>query len=494
MDAPLPDYYRTLGVTSTASAADIKEAYKRRSLKTHPDRFPNATPAQRQRYTQKFQTLADAYYVLSDTDRRREYDQLRGSRPSSNSFFGGSSYDDDDDEEAASEFSEKEQSYSANFFQSFFPGGAFKQEEQEQESNGTETNEDRRRRRAGSSQPEADGVFANVFEELLRPEVNRVAPIWKWVGGASGTALGFIVGNIPGALAGAFAGSQLGRIRDAKGKSVAEVFMSLGASQRAEVLTSSSNRPRGRPPGSKTNRSDNEAPAERVVSKGKKRKMEGQQRRTKLRANAESRFYTRNILPDFHRRLPPAAQDLVERALLDHGLADAAADDPRWIQLYDELHRLIEQPNETTAASTNDEEDDNDSLYEWASPSSSSDDEEQPTPHRSSSTAQRDSTRESDLKSILPNPTLTTATHRYISEQLTNARGALPRAIPPESWDPNALAALSMLIEELVKSQARFNAQRTMFAKSPRNQLLAAKREANKKKSGKDEDQKQGGQ
>lgn len=237
MDAPLPDYYRTLGVSSTASAAEIKEAYKRRSLKTHPDRFPNATPAERQRYTQKFQTLADAYYVLSETDRRREYDQLRNSRPSTDSFYSNASYDEDD--EAASEFSEKEQSYSANFFQSFFPG-AFKQDEQQNDdnndSNRTDTNEDRRRR-AGSHQPQADGVFANVFEELLRPEVHRVAPFWKWVGGASGTALGFIVGNIPGALAGAFAGSQLGRIRDAKGKSVAEVFMSLGAAQRAEVLT-----------------------------------------------------------------------------------------------------------------------------------------------------------------------------------------------------------------------------------------------------------------
>ncbi|CBQ68274.1 conserved hypothetical protein [Sporisorium reilianum SRZ2] len=233
MDAPLPDYYRTLGVSATASAAEIKEAYKRRSLKTHPDRFPNATPAERQRYTQKFQTLADAYYVLSDTDRRREYDQLRHSRPSNDSFFSNSaSYDDDDKQ--ASEFSEKEQTYSANFFESFFPG-AFKQEEDD-EHNGTQTNDDRRRR-AGSSQPQADGVFANVFEELLRPEVHRVAPFWKWVGGASGTALGFIVGNIPGALAGAFAGSQLGRIRDAKGKSVAEVFLSLGAAQRAEVLT-----------------------------------------------------------------------------------------------------------------------------------------------------------------------------------------------------------------------------------------------------------------
>ncbi|SNX85344.1 related to SIS1 Heat shock protein [Melanopsichium pennsylvanicum] len=240
MDAPLPDYYRTLGVTPTASAAEIKEAYKRRSLKIHPDRFPNATPVERQRYTQKFQTLADAYYVLSDTQRRREYDSLRTSRPSSNSFFSG--FDDDDQEDTASEFSEKEQSYSANFFQSFFPG-AFKQQDNtdqtetnETETNETETNQDRRRR-AGSSQPEADGVFANAFEELLRPEVSRVAPIWKWVGGASGSALGFIVGNIPGALAGAFAGSQLGRIRDAKGKSVAEVFMGLGAGQRAEVLT-----------------------------------------------------------------------------------------------------------------------------------------------------------------------------------------------------------------------------------------------------------------
>lgn len=227
MDAPLPDYYRTLGISPSASSAEIKEAYKRRSLKTHPDRFPNATPTERQRYTQKFQTLADAYYVLSDSERRREYDSLRGSRPSTNSFFSGGN--DDEEEETASEYSEKEQSYSANFFQSFF-NGAFKQED----SNSTS---DDRTRREGSAQPQADGVFAGVFEELLRPEVHRVAPFWKWVGGASGSALGFIVGNVPGALAGAFAGSQLGRIRDAKGKSVAEVFMGLGAGQRAEILT-----------------------------------------------------------------------------------------------------------------------------------------------------------------------------------------------------------------------------------------------------------------
>ena len=107
MDAPLPDYYRTLGVTATATSSEIKEAYKRRSLKTHPDRFPNATAAERQRYTQKFQTLADAYYVLSDTDRRREYDQLKRSRPTADSFYGG--YDDEDDDEEAAQDDEEEE-------------------------------------------------------------------------------------------------------------------------------------------------------------------------------------------------------------------------------------------------------------------------------------------------------------------------------------------------------------------------------------------------
>lgn len=241
-------------------------------------------------------------------------------------------------------------------------------------------------------------------------------------------------------------------------------------------MSSSENRPPGRPRGSKTKRSENRA-VDGVVSKENKRKTEGQQRQTKLRANADSKFYTRNILPGFHPRLPPAAQDLVERALLDHDLADPSAYDPRWVKLYDELHRLIEQPAEATAVSTINEQDDNDCWYEWAPSSSLASDQEQAT--------QPDSTRKSDLKSVLPNPCLTRATHRYISEQLTNARGTLPKHIPPQSCDPNALSALSILLEELVKSQARFNAQRTMFAKSPRNQILAAKREADKKKSGK---------
>lgn len=58
---------------------------------------------------------------------------------------------------------------------------------------------------------------------------------WGIVGGLSGGALGFIVGNVPGLLAGAVAGNRLGSVRDAKGKSVYEVFQELPQGDRAKV-------------------------------------------------------------------------------------------------------------------------------------------------------------------------------------------------------------------------------------------------------------------
>jgi curved DNA-binding protein CbpA len=59
--------------------------------RTHPDRFANGSPAEKQKATEKFQAVADAYYVLSDPARRREYDVLYASRSSagtdSSNFF-----------------------------------------------------------------------------------------------------------------------------------------------------------------------------------------------------------------------------------------------------------------------------------------------------------------------------------------------------------------------------------------------------------------------
>jgi molecular chaperone DnaJ len=68
------DYYSILGVTSDASSADIKRAYRRLSRRFHPGINPGDRAA-----AVMFQQIAEAYETLADPDRRRQYDA--GSRP-----------------------------------------------------------------------------------------------------------------------------------------------------------------------------------------------------------------------------------------------------------------------------------------------------------------------------------------------------------------------------------------------------------------------------
>ncbi|XP_041977184.1 dnaJ homolog subfamily B member 6 isoform X1 [Aricia agestis] len=68
------DYYRTLGVSRTATEAEIKKAYRKLALKWHPDKNPdNADEANR-----RFKEISEAYEVLSDENKRKVYD-ARGS-------------------------------------------------------------------------------------------------------------------------------------------------------------------------------------------------------------------------------------------------------------------------------------------------------------------------------------------------------------------------------------------------------------------------------
>lgn len=66
------DYYDILDVGREASVEEIKKAYRKLALKYHPDRNPDS----KEEAKQKFKEASEAYAVLSDADRRRQYDQF----------------------------------------------------------------------------------------------------------------------------------------------------------------------------------------------------------------------------------------------------------------------------------------------------------------------------------------------------------------------------------------------------------------------------------
>ena len=65
------DYYEVLGVAKTASADEIKSAYRKLAMKYHPDRNPGDESAKT-----KFQEASEAYEVLSNPEKRQRYDQF----------------------------------------------------------------------------------------------------------------------------------------------------------------------------------------------------------------------------------------------------------------------------------------------------------------------------------------------------------------------------------------------------------------------------------
>ena len=65
------DYYEVLGVSRDADDAAIKKAYRALAKKYHPDMNPGDQEAEK-----KFKEASEAYAVLSDADKRRQYDQF----------------------------------------------------------------------------------------------------------------------------------------------------------------------------------------------------------------------------------------------------------------------------------------------------------------------------------------------------------------------------------------------------------------------------------
>ena len=91
------DYYEVLGVDKNASENDIKKAYRKAAMKYHPDKFANASDAEKKDAEDKFKEINEAYQVLSDDQKKQQYDQFgHAAFEQGGAGFGGGGFGDFD--------------------------------------------------------------------------------------------------------------------------------------------------------------------------------------------------------------------------------------------------------------------------------------------------------------------------------------------------------------------------------------------------------------
>jgi molecular chaperone DnaJ len=106
------DYYEVLGVSKNASADEIKKSYRKVAMQYHPDRNPGDKAAE-----EKFKEAAEAYEILSDTDKKAQYDRYGHAGVSGN---GRGGYGNMNMEDIFSQFGDI---FGDDLFGNFFGGG-----------------------------------------------------------------------------------------------------------------------------------------------------------------------------------------------------------------------------------------------------------------------------------------------------------------------------------------------------------------------------------
>ena len=111
------DYYETLGVAKGSGADEIKKAYRKVAMQYHPDRNPGDKAAE-----EKFKEAAEAYEILSDADKKAQYDRYGHAGVSGNgrgpgAGFGGGGMNMEDI------FSQFGDIFGDDVFGNFFGGG-----------------------------------------------------------------------------------------------------------------------------------------------------------------------------------------------------------------------------------------------------------------------------------------------------------------------------------------------------------------------------------
>lgn len=108
------DFYEILGVSKTATADEIKKAYRKVAMQYHPDRNPGDKAAE-----EKFKEAAEAYEILSNEDKKAKYDRYGHQAFGPGTNGGGGAYSGNMDDI----FSQFGDIFGEDMFGSFFGGG-----------------------------------------------------------------------------------------------------------------------------------------------------------------------------------------------------------------------------------------------------------------------------------------------------------------------------------------------------------------------------------